>query len=351
MIITLVALAALCLFGIKMHKYQNEEYLGKEQTGAIKGVFVVTVFLVHVIQYFSLHASMADKLFDFGMGVLGQNIVVAFLLYSGYGVGRAYLSKGADYIKELPRKRILGIWIHFLLALILFWIVDLMLIHGGYSPVDYVLSMFAWTSVGNSTWFVFAILLSWLLTWVCFGLFKNKYHALVCMSVLLCGYVVAIAYIKNNHAWYDTVMCYPLGLLVAFQKDRFDRFFRSGWRAWLSIGILCVIWVTLRLFIEKNIVLYVIQSLVFALFLLAVTSRVSLGNKVLAWLGKHSFSIYILQRIPMLILDHFGVSIWNRWVFIIASGIATCLISWVFDQWIMKPINCKLRNRSVRAKV
>lgn len=67
MIITLVALAALCLFGIKIHKHQNEEYLDKEQTGAIKGVFVVTVFLVHVIQYFSLHDGMADKLFDFGM--------------------------------------------------------------------------------------------------------------------------------------------------------------------------------------------------------------------------------------------------------------------------------------------
>lgn len=348
MILTLPALFILCLYGMKIHKTQNEEYLSKDQTGAIKGAFVATVFLSHVVQYFSLHDSVADTLFDFGMGVLGQNIVVAFLLYSGYGVGRAYLCKGADYIRELPHKRVLGIWIHFTLAVLLFWIVDLTLVHGGYSFVDYLLSLFAWISVGNSTWFVFVILLSWLLTWICFALFKNKYHAQVCLSVLLCGYVVVIAYIKNDHVWYDTVMCYPLGLFIAFQKKWFDKFFRSGWRAWLSMGALGVVWGALRLIIEKNIVLYVIQSLLFALFLLAVTSRVSLGNKVLAWLGRHSFSLYILQRIPMLILDHFGVSVWNRWVFILASGIVTCLISWAFDKWIMKPINQKLKKQTVR---
>lgn len=348
MIVTFAALFVLCLFGMKLHKNFNEQYLGKEQTGAIKGVFVVIVFLSHVIQYFSLNEGFADTLFDLGMGLLGQNIVIAFLLYSGYGVGRAYLSKGRDYIKQLPRNRILGIWIHFVLAVLLFWIVDLTLVNGGYSPMDYALSLFAWISVGNSTWFVFAILLSWLLTWVCFGLLKNKYHALICLSVLLCGYVVAIAYIKNNHAWYDTVLCYPLGLLVAFQKDRFDKFFRSGAKAILTMGILGIAWVTLRMFVEKNILLYEVQSILFALFLLAVTSRVEIGNKCLAWLGKHSFSLYILQRIPMLILDHFKVSTGGgRWLFILASAVATGLLSWAFDEWIMKPINRRLQKRTV----
>ena len=90
--------------------------------------------------------------------------------------------------------------------------------------------------------------------------------------------------------------------------------------------------------------------MIITLAALAVTSRFSIGNKVLAWLGKHSFSIYILQRIPMLILDHFGVSVWNRWVFILGSAVATCMISWAFDQWLMKPINGKLQKRSARAK-
>lgn len=347
MIITFAALFILCLFGFKLHKNLNQQYLDKDLTGAIKGVFVVIVFLSHAVQYFSLNDGIADKLFDLGMGLLGQNIVVAFLLYSGYGIGRAYLSKGTDYINKLPRNRVLSIWIHFLLAVLLFWILDFTLIRGGYSPMDYILSLFAWISVGNSTWFVFVILLSWLLTWVCFRLFKNKYSALICLTVLLCGYVVAIAYIKNNHAWYDTVLCYPLGMLLAFQKDRLDQFFRSGWRAWLSIVVLGICWVTLRLFIKMNLVLYVTQSIVFALFLVAVTSRVTIGNRCLAWLGKHSFSIYILQRIPMLFLDHFGVSVRNRWVFVLASAVATGLISWVFDQWIMKRINRKLQNRTV----
>lgn len=348
MILTYAALFVLCLFGMRFHKEQNEQYLGKEQTGAIKGVFVVTVFLSHVIQYFSLNENTADTLFDLVMGLLGQNIVIAFLLYSGYGIGRAYLAKGRDYMKQLPRNRILSIWVHFALAVLLFWIVDLTLIHGGYSPLDYFLSLFAWVSVGNSTWFVFAILLCWILTCVCFLIFRNKYHALGALAGLLCVYIVAIAYIKNDHAWYDTVLCYPLGLLVAFRKEQFDKSFRSGIRAISAIGALGVAWVVLRLFVEKNIVLYEVQSVLFALFLLAFTSRVGIGNKCLAWLGKHSFSLYILQRIPMLILDRFGLSEWNRWVFVLVSAVATGLIAWGFDEWVMKPINQKLQKRTVR---
>lgn len=348
MFLLLVLAAGLCLYGISFHNSLNIQYLGKEETNAVKGLFVLLVFFAHVVQYIHFNDTMADKLFDFIMGLLGQNIVIAFLLYSGYGIGRAYMARGGDYLKQLPKNRILNIWLHFALGVLLFWAVDLFLVPGGYSPLEYILSLFAWRSVGNSTWFVFVILLCWIFTYFSFLLLKNRYQALAVLTVMLCIYIVVIAGVKEGHLWYDTVLCYPLGLLFAFQKDKLDNFFGSGVRTLLAIVLLGILWIVLRLFIEKNVVLYEVQSIAFALFLLAVTSRVTIGNRVLAWLGKHSFSVYLLQRIPMIILNHFGISVWNRWLFIAASAAATCLLSWGFDR-MMAIITGKIQRKTARA--
>lgn len=72
-------------------------------------------------------------------------------------------------------------------------------------------------------------------------------------------------------------------------------------------------------------------------------------NKLLAWLGKHSFSIYILQRIPMLALDYFGVSQKNHVVFVLASAILTGLLSVAFDL-VTDQLDKKLKKEVVIAK-
>lgn len=104
MFLLLVLAAGLCLYGISFHNSLNIQYLGKEETNAVKGLFVLLVFFAHVVQYIHFNDTMADKLFDFIMGLLGQNIVIAFLLYSGYGIGRAYMARGGGLFEAAPQK-------------------------------------------------------------------------------------------------------------------------------------------------------------------------------------------------------------------------------------------------------
>ena len=42
------------------------------------------------------------------------------------------------------------------------------------------------------------------------------------------------------------------------------------------------------------------------LFLLIFCTRIKVGNVVLVWLGRYSFEIYMLQRIPMMIFQRLG---------------------------------------------
>ena len=55
-----------------------------------------------------------------------------------------------------------------------------------------------------------------------------------------------------------------------------------------------------------------------------------IGNPVLQWLGKNVFPLYILQRLPMLVLAHFGLN-QNIALFMVLSLIFTLLLAWGFS--------------------
>ena len=52
----------------------------------------------------------------------------------------------------------------------------------------------------------------------------------------------------------------------------------------------------------------VLFSSTFALIVILLTMKVKIDNKCLRWLGKQAFSIYILQRIAMIVGTHIGLN-------------------------------------------
>lgn len=257
MLILLVLFAAICMFGIRVSLDFREDYLSPANTNCIKGIFVGLVFISHVVQYVMLENSYLDKSFDLIMGILGQNIVIAFLLYSGFGIGEAIKKKGEIYVERIPKHRIFKTWLQFLLILLMFIMLNLCLVHNKYSPVQYFLSLFALQSIGNSTWFVFAILVCWGCSWIAFRACKMDYVKSVWLLILLLVlYIIVIKEIKSGHCWYDTILCYPLGMIVSFNMEKInDRLFKKN-----IITLLIIVgsgsWMILRVFIEKNIFLY-----------------------------------------------------------------------------------------------
>lgn len=80
------------------------DYLAKENTTAVSGVFVILVFLRHFYGNTTVNGA-----FDGFAGQLntrmGQLLVTAFLFYSGFGVMNAIAAKGSAYTAKLPLKR------------------------------------------------------------------------------------------------------------------------------------------------------------------------------------------------------------------------------------------------------
>lgn len=59
--------------------------------------------------------------------------------------------------------------------------------------------------------------------------------------------------------------------------------------------------------------------------------KFKIENKIIEFFSKHVFSIYILQRVPMIILDRYGLSS-HHYLFIILSLIFTSAIAVLFDK-------------------
>lgn len=336
MIIFIAMLAVMCFWGIRVSaKNGFEDYMSPQKTGSIKGIFVVIVLLSHVRQYITLDNSAMTAPYKELMSFLGQLMVVAFLFYSGYGVALGLKNK-EGYVKTLPTKRALKVLLHFDIAVLLFYITGLAL-GKKYSVERLLLSLIGLDGVGNSAWFIFDIIILYLLTFAVF-IFTKKRMILgtAIMTVVSFAAVILIREFKGNeYWWWDTVMCYPLGMWYALAKPYIDKELLPNFNKWLSCTVItAIVFLTMKeIFaaMHASRKIFVPMALVFAILMVLVSMRVSINNKVLQWFGKRVFGIYILQRIPMIILSHFGAN-QNPVLFTAATLALTIVLAEIFER-------------------
>ena len=132
------------------------------KTRAVCGLCTLLVFYRHMGQYLDLDGAH-DQIFAAVDSFLRQAIVVPYLFFSGYGITVQILRKGQEYVRSIPRKRVLKIWLHFALAVLLFVLLNRAL-SIEYDPLETALAFTGWTDVGNSNWYIFTILVLYLMT-------------------------------------------------------------------------------------------------------------------------------------------------------------------------------------------
>lgn len=300
------------------------ECVSISQTTCINGIFVILFFLSHFCQYVDTSSMPYFQPYLFLRSHLGQLIVAPFLFYSGYGIMEQIKTKGNRYVNDIPRKRIIKTWLHFALAIVLFLLVDLF-IEAHYPIKQIILSFFAWESVGNSNWYIFAILCMYIATYVAFKCCSQKKTSIILVGAFSCIYIVAMHFFKDGSWWYDTVLCYPAGMVLSYSKDKFLRCIE---RYKLPALITCAL-ITLFLYtLQGNIIAHELLAILFCLDIILICSFIRIENQVLLFLGQHTFEIYILQRIPMILLQ-------NRiggYAYLILSFTATIVISILFKK-------------------
>jgi hypothetical protein len=105
--------------------------------------------------------------------------------------------------------------------------------------------------------------------------------------------------------YYDTVPAFPAGAVFCRYQKEIDDFLAAEKSRYVkSLAALTAAFVLsyiLRVF-THSVVSYILWSGSFAFLLALVTMKICFSNAVLRWLGHHIFEIYILQRLPMMVL-------------------------------------------------
>ena len=305
MIVVLILIAVLILFSAK---YSGDDFalaLSKDQTQTIKGIFVLTVFFSHFCSYVAL-----DQWYDVPMRAysrwLGQLMVVPFLFYSGYGIFESVNKNGESYVNSFPKKRILKTLIHFDLAVTLFLVYDFFFTPENLSAQKIVLSLFAWDSIGNSNWFIFAILCAYVFSFAALVMCKrNLFRSLIVIIVFCFIYIVVVSRFKDGY-WFNTILAFPLGCLISLCK----KIFTIRLAVWgVGVIFLPIFIVAKNGLFPNSFVNFQFLVVSFMLLIVFLSMKIKLKSKVLSWFGAQVFGIYILQRLPM----NFGkIMHWNE---------------------------------------
>ena len=316
-----------------------KDYLAKDNIQPIKGIFILLVFASHFSQYVS-YTSPLSKPYLLLRQDLGQLIVVPFLFYSGYGVAVSVQKKGIQYIRSMPIKRFLGVLFQFDIAVLLFWVVQIL--RGNIVGVKhFLLSLVAWDSLGNSNWYIFAILALYLISYfTCFGLSteselkKQKEAGWLIFILSLC-----LIWILKRHRpayCYNTILVYATGFLYAQYRESIERLcFQSERAYWLIYGVILLLFYIYRKSWAASLAAYEAASIMFGLIIVLATAKFRINNRILRYCGEHLFSLYILQRLPMAVLSWTPIKT-NITIYFLCSLALSLLLSWGFDLVIPK---------------
>lgn len=343
MILPLLLTITLLFVAVKPSKdVLLRSYCSVSQTQTIKGFFVIIVFFSHFCSYVSL-----DTWYDSAMqkccGYLGQLMVAPFLFYSGYGIFESVKKKGPNYIAQFPKKRILKVLLHFDLAVFLFLALDV-LIERLVALCQFALSLIAWESIGNSAWFVFAILCAYVFAYVGLRFFKNNLKcSLVVITVLMLLYIVIMCCFKPEY-WYDTILAFPLGCTLSLFKENINLFVSKKFVAlgWGGLNIIALLIAKIGL-IPSGIINSQIAFFALCGIMIFLSFHFRLESKILSWFGPFVFEIYILQRLSMNLGKYLHWNESNRYLYFVLCFITTLLLAFIFKK-VSSRIGSKLFN-------
>ncbi|MCM1286163.1 MAG: acyltransferase family protein [Acetobacter sp.] len=358
MFITTMIIGLLCLYKIQFADSKKnraltggyyDDYLSVSKTNSIKGIFILLVIYSHAIGYVTLNEGILNRLYDIFMyQFMGQGVVSMFLLYSGYAMMLCGMKKGSSYYKSIPTKRVLKVLFNFDVAIMLFLIVQTAF-GNTYTFTRILTTLVGWTAIGNSNWYIFAILILYIITYIAFMIGKNNEKAVLAVAFSLTIVYMIVMYFVQATRYYDTAILYPLGMLLYVYKDKLENLFKSKkWTYYVTFAV-CLVLFLLSYILKAYLSYGIIKNALFGILVLLLTMKVQVHNNILEFCGKHLFSIFILQRIPMIILKNVGLNE-NIPLFMILATVLTFVIAIPFDMVVGKLDNLIFSRKSKTVK-
>lgn len=341
--IVLLVLFAIMLRDMKCQPANSfdKEYLSPKKCTYVKGFFTILILLSHYTTYIYPKGTY-DGFYNLFRKHVCQGVVAMFLFYSGYGIMCSICKKGPVYIKSIVIKRFPQTFLSFEMAVALYFI--LQTVKGKrYSLMGLLHGFSGWGWFGNSNWYIFVTLSLYLFTalaFIPFCLKRNKatlWGGVVLFTLMTMAYMLWLREMGKRPEWINSMLCFPAGMWYCLLKDKIEKILFHSFPAYLAV-LLCAI--ALYAYTYQNrgpyspceLKNYSLWILTFTGCVLLFSMKVSFESPLLKWFGEHVFSIYILQRLPMIILYETGLMKQYYYEGLIFTIIATVLLAIGFEK-------------------
>lgn len=341
MVFVILALAVVCLVGIRFRKSDEEnDYLGKKTTASVCGVFVVIVFFHHFCRHIDFSPWYDHIAVSFDDTFLGQLMVVPFLFYGAFGISEQFKRRRGSYLKNFPIQRLLKVYLMYLICLLVEYFANWAM--GGFAPIAFdPLSLTMW----NTYWFIFVITVEYVLIWLCFLLCKEKRLVVsILITALSIGLALILYYSGKESYWYNTIIAFPFGVIYSlYLKEINGLLEKKRSIPWIAFGVSLLVWLGLFVIDYKVLAfngllffMYYIEVLAFMTTILMFTYLFRFGNKALVILHGYTLWSYLLQNISFaLFAGPANVASINKYLYFLCciafTGIICVALKFVFD--------------------
>lgn len=332
--IVLILLLILIPSKLFIHGF-NKQYMNRDSTASVNCVFILLIFASHFSQTIPAYTSRLDTLYWSVRIFLNQLVVTTFLFYSGFGIVESIKKQGFQYIEEMPAKRILKTWLIWDIAQILYFIFTTCL--GNRYEVKYIVSsFFALESFGSGSWYFFVILCLYIITWIAFRAYREDWIKasifITISSIILICFIKF--YLKKGTWWYDTALCYSLGIWYSLFKEKWEKYiFNNNSRYLCILGTTSLTFFILGILVKKtsSVILHELGACVFVILIVLFTMKFQFRSPILKWGGLRLSSLYLMHRFPMIFFSKIAI-LENIYIRFAACVIVAFLLAYFFDK-------------------
>ncbi len=323
-------------------------FLSKERTVALRGVLALMVLICHLHARVELFSnSILGTLFT----AFGYLAVSVFFFLSGYGLTESY-KKDNLAINNFHKTKIFPFFLICCVAILIYTIRDLLC--ADFDVFVFFQSFFIGKTIVDNGWYLQVQLLLYILFYIAFRFVSKR--KLICISLFILGYIIACYLFKLSSTWYESIICFALGVFVSQYRCNFIKMLNKKRAILLSVVCLFVLFVITLYFGNKAILGYpikiivkIISTVCFTLFVVIIISTIKIDNFILTFLGKISLEIYILQGLFLNFYKNVIV-ISNDWLYILITMISVIVAAFVAHP-VFEKINRigKVKNKTYKA--
>lgn len=324
----------------------NDNYLSRKNTDCLKGVCAVMVVLCHVCARTGIGASIGLGPIYSAFGYLG---VSGFMFMSGYGLTYSLFARNNDrggYLQNFLTNRVLPVYLLMALLAVIYLVLKCSIGLERPTMAEFAQSFFFGRTVISFGWYLQCIVLIYLIYYAAAHLAVrcksdvagSRLCWLVALGMIL--FVGLCLLLKLDSTWYETVLSFWGGVVVAENKPCLDSFWQK--KSHVLVNFCCLATLFVFCFVLGNgpfisgslkIVLKMISSLAFCLCWISVMRLVSLENAATYFLGNLYLEIYIIQGAIYLLLRNKYWYLESQWGFFV---IAITLV--ILGSYMIKPM-------------